>query len=73
MLLLRKEDGTLPETEGEALDLTEAEIAEFSRKLEQDPKLSNGMASPLSRYEQWLLRTYLMVKLNGQIPNGSPG
>jgi hypothetical protein len=67
MLLLRKEDETLPETEDEALKLVAEELDEF------DTKMVALGESPLSAYERSLVRSYLMLKLNQQIPNGSSG
>lgn len=65
MLVVRKEDGTLPETENEALELAAQELTEF------DTAMVKLGEAPLSAYERSLVRSYLMLKLNRQLPNGS--
>tara|TARA_Y100000310_G_scaffold324009_2_gene385259 strand:- start:681 stop:884 length:204 start_codon:yes stop_codon:yes gene_type:complete len=67
MLLLRKEDGTSPKTEAEARPLVEEELELLSAHL------TRGEGGPLSNYERALVRTYLMLKLNRQLPNGASG
>ena len=67
MLMVRKEDGTLPESENEALELAAAELTELDSAMVQLGE------APLSAYERSLVRTYLMLKLNKQVPNEALG
>ena len=67
MLVLQKEDGTLPASEAEAARLVEDELDHM------DVQMNRVDGAPLSRYERALVKTYLMLKLNKQIPNEIQG
>ena len=64
VLLLRTVDGQLPGSEADARPLVEEELDHM------DAHLTRVDGAPLSNYERALVRTYLLLKLNGQIPNG---
>lgn len=62
-------DDSVPTGEDEAKVQAEEEIRLFNEYLRKLPASADFMKQDLSPYEQMIIRTYIMAKLSGQIPN----
>jgi len=67
MLRICKEDGTVPTAEAEAIKLVEEEIEAL------DSFMQRHGDDPMTNFEKSCVRTYIMGKLNFQIPNPVEG
>lgn len=62
-LILTELDGTIPDGEKEASDLTDRELREL------DAYLVAAGSAPMINAERWMVKTYIMAKLSRKIPN----
>ena len=62
-LTLTKPDGSIPHEADEATSLADAELAAL------DTYLVSLSSAPMANFERSMVKTYIMAKLNGKIPN----